>query len=116
MNRQAAKPVELARLRSWLLAAKGRRTFTGLARQAAAGKLPASYVPGRGITTRAGLAAAMEKVREAAGGPSLRCNRGPGRRFGDRALRQGRRGCDLGKGSWRSAYGPAPCSRRTRWT
>ncbi|ELP69694.1 hypothetical protein STRTUCAR8_00064 [Streptomyces turgidiscabies Car8] len=33
---------------------------------------PAAYVPGHGITTRAGLAAAMEKVRAAAGGPSLR--------------------------------------------
>ncbi|MFE9679121.1 hypothetical protein ACFYO5_34245 [Streptomyces sp. NPDC006259] len=36
-----------------------------------AGK-PAAYVPGRQITTRAGLARAMEKVRAAAGGPSLR--------------------------------------------
>ncbi|MBJ6636735.1 hypothetical protein [Streptomyces sp. I5] len=33
---------------------------------------PAAYVPGRGITTQAGLAAAVEKVRVAAGGPSLR--------------------------------------------
>ncbi|MEU1458371.1 hypothetical protein [Streptomyces avermitilis] len=33
---------------------------------------PAAYVPGRGITTLAGLAAAMEKVRAAAGGPNLR--------------------------------------------
>ena len=33
---------------------------------------PAAYVPGRQITTRAGLASAMEKVRAAAGGPSLR--------------------------------------------
>ncbi|MGC0379625.1 hypothetical protein RKD28_007141 [Streptomyces sp. SAI-229] len=33
---------------------------------------PAAYVPGRGITTLAGLAVAMEKVRAAAGGPSLR--------------------------------------------
>ncbi|MFI8834885.1 hypothetical protein ACIGPN_28215 [Streptomyces afghaniensis] len=33
---------------------------------------PSAYVPGRGITTQAGLAAAMEKVRAAAGGPSLR--------------------------------------------
>jgi hypothetical protein len=33
---------------------------------------PSAYVPGRGITTHAGLAAAMEKVRVAAGGPSLR--------------------------------------------
>ncbi|WP_225628224.1 hypothetical protein [Streptomyces werraensis] len=33
---------------------------------------PSAYVPGRDITTRAGLAAAMQKVRAAAGGPSLR--------------------------------------------
>ncbi|GKQ35682.1 hypothetical protein ALMP_22250 [Streptomyces sp. A012304] len=33
---------------------------------------PVGYVPGRQITTRAGLAGAMEKVRAAAGGPSLR--------------------------------------------
>jgi hypothetical protein len=117
--------VELARLRGWLRAAKGRRAFAALARRAGAGKLPvsvctlrraldgrlptlrtvqafargagadeeegarvraaaatagrprpawepASYVPGRGITTLAGLAAATKKVRAAAGGPSLR--------------------------------------------
>lgn len=125
MSHRAAEPVELARLRGWLRAAKGRRTFAALARRADAGKLPvsvctlrrsldgrlptlrtvqafargagadeeegarvwaaaaaavrpepvrkpAAYVPGRGITTQAGLAAAMEKVRAAAGGPSLR--------------------------------------------
>ncbi|MFJ8187906.1 hypothetical protein [Streptomyces sp. NPDC096105] len=33
---------------------------------------PAAYVPGRGITTLAGVAAAMGKVRAAAGKPSLR--------------------------------------------
>lgn len=33
---------------------------------------PAGYVPGRQITTGAGLAGAMEKVRAAADGPSLR--------------------------------------------
>jgi hypothetical protein len=33
---------------------------------------PAGYVPGRQITTGAGLAGAMEKVRAAAEGPSLR--------------------------------------------
>ncbi|NEE23039.1 hypothetical protein G3M58_93395, partial [Streptomyces sp. SID7499] len=113
------------RLRGWLRAAKGRRTFAALARRADAGKLPVSvctlrraldgrlptlrtvqafargagadeeegarvwaaaaaavrpepvrtpsaYVPGRGITTLVGLAAAMEKVRVAAGEPSLR--------------------------------------------
>ncbi|MGA5114923.1 hypothetical protein [Streptomyces pseudogriseolus] len=125
MSRRTAEPVELARLRGWLRAAKGRHTFASLARRADAGKLPVSvctlrraldgrlptlrtvqafargagadeeegarvwaaaaaavrpepvrkpsaYVPGRGITTQAGLAAAMEKVRAAAGGPSLR--------------------------------------------
>ncbi|MEU9985180.1 hypothetical protein [Streptomyces sp. NPDC050856] len=125
MSRRAAEPVELARLRGWLRAAKGRCTFAALARRADAGKLPvsvctlrraldgrlptlrtvqafargagadeeegarvwaaaaaavrpepvrkpAAYVPGRGITTLVGLAAAMEKVRVAAGGPSLR--------------------------------------------
>ena len=125
MSRRAAGPVELALLRGWLRAAKGRRTFESLAlrassrkmavsactlRRALDGRLPtlytvlafargagadeeeaarvwaaaaaavrpalarkeAAYVPGRGITTRAGLAAAMEKVRAAAGGPSLR--------------------------------------------
>ncbi|WP_324790412.1 hypothetical protein [Streptomyces sp. H51] len=125
MSRRAAEPVELAQLRGWLRAAKGRRTFAALARRAAAGKLsvsvctlrraldgrlptlrtvqafargagadeeegarvwaaaasavrpgpvrkPSAYVPGRDITTLAGLAAAMEKVRAAAGGPSLR--------------------------------------------
>ncbi|MFI2415733.1 hypothetical protein [Streptomyces sp. NPDC018947] len=124
MSRRAAEPVELARLRGWLRAAKARRTFAALARRADAGKLPVSvctlrraldgrlptlrtvqafargagadeeegarvwaaaaaavrpepvrkpsaYVPGRGITTQAGLAAAMEKVRAAAVGPSL---------------------------------------------
>ncbi|WP_030382652.1 MULTISPECIES: hypothetical protein [unclassified Streptomyces] len=119
------EPVELARLRSWLRAAKGRHTFAALARRADAGKLPVSvctlrraldgrlpsprtvqafaraagadeeegarvwaaaaaavrpkpvrkpsaYVPGSDITTLTGLAAAMQKVRAAAGGPSLR--------------------------------------------
>ncbi|MFF9206605.1 hypothetical protein ACF1AE_33450 [Streptomyces sp. NPDC014986] len=118
MSRRAAEPVELARLRGWLRAAKGRRTFAALARRADARKLPVSvctlrrsldgrlptlrtvqafargagadeeegarvwavaaaavrpepvrkpagYVPGRGITTLAGLAAAVEKVRAA---------------------------------------------------
>ncbi|MER6562753.1 hypothetical protein ABT300_34485 [Streptomyces sp. NPDC001027] len=125
MNRRAAGPVERARLRGWLRAAKGRRTFESLALRASSRKMavsactlrraldgrlptlrtvlafargadeeeaarlwaaagaaaavrpaparkPAAYVPGCGITTRAGLAAAMEKVRTAAGGPSLR--------------------------------------------
>lgn len=127
MSRPAPRPaeVELARLRGWLRAAKGRRTFESLARRAGErqmavsactlrraldGRLPtprtvralargagadeeegarrwsaaaaavrpepvrrpAAYVPGRGITTLAGLAAAMDRVRAAAGGPSLR--------------------------------------------
>ncbi|WP_155057601.1 hypothetical protein [Streptomyces blattellae] len=125
MSRPAAEPVELARLRGWLRAAKGRRTFEALARRAGAREMPVSactvrraldgrlptlytvrafargteadeeegarvctaaaaavhpvpvrrptaYVPGRQITTRAGLATAMEKIRAAAGGPSLR--------------------------------------------
>ncbi|MYZ41125.1 hypothetical protein, partial [Streptomyces sp. SID4917] len=120
-----AGPVELAELRGWLRAAKGRLTFDSLARRASAdagemtvsastlrraltGPLPTlrtvcafargagadeeearrlwavaeaavrpkpvgkptAYVPGHQITTRAGLARAMEKVRAAAGGPS----------------------------------------------
>ncbi|MFM9462607.1 hypothetical protein ACKI1K_07110 [Streptomyces scabiei] len=125
MSSRPARPVELARLRGWLWAAKGWRTFESLARRAGArgkpvsvctlrraldGRLPtpytvrafargagadeeeavrvraaaeaavrpkpvrkpAAYVPGRQITTQAGLARAMEKVRAAAGGPSLR--------------------------------------------
>ncbi|MET7604948.1 hypothetical protein ABZS96_20955 [Streptomyces avermitilis] len=117
--------MELARLRGWLRAAKGRRTFEFLAQWAGARRMPvsactlrraldgrlptlytvrafargagadeeearrvwaaaeaavrprpvrkpAAYVPGRQITTRAGLTRAMEKVRVAAGGPSLR--------------------------------------------
>jgi hypothetical protein len=35
-------------------------------------RAPAAYVPGAGITTRAGLVRAMERVRASAGGPSLR--------------------------------------------
>lgn len=118
-------PVELAGLRGWLRAVKGRRTFASLARRAGARKMPvsectlrraldgrlptlrtvcafargagadeeeagrvwaaaaaavrpgpvrkpAAYAPGHQITTRAGLATAMEKVRAAAGRPSLR--------------------------------------------
>ncbi|MDX3801079.1 hypothetical protein [Streptomyces sp. AK04-3B] len=125
MSRRPAGPVELAELRGWLRAAKGRLTFASLARRAGArgmpvsectlrraldGRLPtlytvcafargagadeeeagrlwaaaeaavrprpvgkpAAYVPGRQITTQAGLVRAMEKVRAAAGGPSLR--------------------------------------------
>ncbi|MFF1285622.1 hypothetical protein ACFVY4_33665 [Streptomyces sp. NPDC058299] len=125
MSRRPAGPVELARLRDWLQAAKGQRTFEFLARRAGARRMPvsactlrraldsrlptpytvrafargadadeeeagrvcaaaeaavrpkpvrkpAAYVPERQITTRAGLARAMEKVRAAAGGPSLR--------------------------------------------
>lgn len=125
MSRRAPEPVELAELRGWLRAAKGRLTFESLARRAGARKMPvsactlrgaldgrlpilrtvqafargagadeeevarvwaaaaaaarpapvrkpAAYVPGRGITIRAGLATAMEKVRAADGGPSLR--------------------------------------------
>jgi hypothetical protein len=125
VSRRPAGPAELARLRGWLRAAKGRLTFESLARRAGArgmpvsactlrralnGRLPtlytvrafargagadeekagrvwaaaeaavrpkpvrkpAAYVPGRQITTQAGLAGAMEKVRAAAGGPSLR--------------------------------------------
>lgn len=125
MSHRAAEPVELARLRGWLRAAKGRRAFALLARRAGARKMPvsactlrraldgrlptlytvrafargadadeeegarvwaaasaavrpvpvrkpAAYVPSRQISTRTGLAAAMEKVRAAAGGPSLR--------------------------------------------
>ncbi|WP_331726487.1 hypothetical protein [Streptomyces sp. NBC_00280] len=125
MSRRAPEPVELARLRGWLRAAKGRRTFEALVWRAGARQMPVSvctlrraldgrlptlytvrafargagadeeegarvwaaasavvrpgpvrrptaYVPGRQITTRAGLATAMEKVRAAAGRPSLR--------------------------------------------
>jgi hypothetical protein len=125
VSRRPAVPVELAELRGWLRAAKGRLTFASLARRpggrgtpvsvctlrrALDGRLPTPYtvrafargagadeeeagrlwsaaeaavrpgpvrkppvyVPGRQITTRAGLARAMEKVRAAAGGPSLR--------------------------------------------
>ncbi|MEH0656011.1 hypothetical protein QA995_42560 [Streptomyces scabiei] len=121
----SAGPVELAELRGWLRAAKGRLTFDSLARRAEAREMtvsastlrraltgpfptlrtvrafargagadeeearrlwaaaeaavrpkpvgkPTAYVPGHQITTRAGLARAMEKVRAAAGGPSLR--------------------------------------------
>ncbi|MGW3311468.1 hypothetical protein ACWDG9_33350 [Streptomyces sp. NPDC001073] len=125
MNRRTPEPLQLARLRGWLRAAKGRRTFACLARRAGAERLPvsactlrraldgrlptlytvrafaraagadeeegarvwaaaaaalrpapvhtpAAYTPSRRISTRAGLATAMEKVRAAAGGPSLR--------------------------------------------
>lgn len=127
MNRRPAGPAEaeLARLRGWLRAAKGKRTFDSLARRASAGKMavsactlrraldgrlptlrtvqafargagadeeeagrvwaaaeaavrpravraPAAYVPGGGITTRAGLVRALERVRASAGAPSLR--------------------------------------------
>lgn len=125
MSLRTGGPVELARLRGWLRAVKGRRTFASLSRRAGARKMPvsectlrraldgrlptlrtvqafargagadeekagrvwaaaaaavrpgpvrkpAAYVPGHQITTRAGLATAMEKVRAAAGRPSLR--------------------------------------------
>ncbi|MFZ4179404.1 hypothetical protein ACOZCI_34965 [Streptomyces griseoincarnatus] len=125
MSRRPAGTVELAQLRGWLRAAKGRLTFASLARRASARGMPVSactlrraltaelpslytvravargagadeeeagrvwvaaeaavrprhvrkpagYVPGRQITTRAGLAGALEKVWAAAGGPSLR--------------------------------------------
>ncbi|GHE72142.1 MULTISPECIES: hypothetical protein [Streptomyces] len=127
MSRRAPGPAEaeLARLRGWLRAAKGPRTFGSLARRASAGTMPVAactlrraldgrlptlytvqafargadadeqeaarvwavaaaavhpapvrrpvtYVPGRGITTLAGLARAMMRVRAKADGPSLR--------------------------------------------
>ncbi|MFB0620275.1 hypothetical protein [Streptomyces sp. AGS-58] len=125
VSRRSAGLVELARLRDWLRAARGQRTFESLARRAGARRMPisvctlrrtldgrlptlrtvrafargagadeeeagrvraaaeaavrprpvgkpAAYVPGYQITTRAGLARAMEKVRAVAGGPSLR--------------------------------------------
>ncbi|MFL4910618.1 hypothetical protein ACJ6WF_47885 [Streptomyces sp. MMS24-I2-30] len=51
---------------------EGARMWAATAVRPGPVRKPAAYVPGRGITTRAGLASAMEKVRAAAGGPSLR--------------------------------------------